>query len=87
MYIYIYVLPQGDKGETHALKKDISGSRSLTSSVLVAEVSNISVSRAFLKFVYEAFSFVTVPRDPWALKRRSPIVSLFGTHGSLLRQP
>ena len=35
----------------------------------------------------EAFSFVTVPREPWAPKRESPIVSLFGAHGSLLRQP
>ena len=36
---------------------------------------------------YEAFSFVNVPREPWALKRESPIVSRCGAHGSLLRQP
>ncbi len=28
--------------------------------------------------LFEAFSFVTVPREPWALKRESPIVSLVG---------
>ena len=28
-----------------------------------------------------------VSRKPWAPKRESPIVSLFGAHGSLLRQP
>ena len=33
---------------------------------------------------YEAFSFVIVPREPWAPKRESPIVSLFGAHVSLL---
>ena len=35
----------------------------------------------------EAFSFVIVPTKSWAPKRESPIVSLFGAHGSLLRQP
>ena len=35
------------------------------------------------KASYEAFSFVIVPRKPWAPKRESPIVSLDGAHGSL----
>ena len=35
------------------------------------------------KYGYEAFSFVTVPKEPWAPKRK--IVS--SAQGSLLRQP
>ena len=38
-------------------------------------------------FVYEAVSFVTIPREPWAPKRDSHVVSLVGAHGVLLRQP
>ena len=51
----------------------------------------IPLKKAFLetngKLLYEAFSFVIVPREPWAPKRESPIVSLFGAHGSRLSQP
>ena len=35
----------------------------------------------------EAFSFVIVPKKPWALERDSPIVSLLVPQGTLLRQP
>ena len=38
------------------------------------------------RYIDEAFSVATVPREPWAPKRESSIVSLFGALGSFLRQ-
>ena len=35
----------------------------------------------------EAVSFVAVPREAWASRRESPIVSLFRAKGTLLRKP
>ena len=35
------------------------------------------------KWPYEAFSFVMVPKKPWAPKRKT----VSSAHGSLLRQP
>ena len=41
----------------------------------------------FIFTSYEAFSFVMIPINTWAPKRKSPTVPLFSAHCSLLRQP